>query len=304
MSSVQGGSERVILFSYILTQMTAIGETYSKLCKVYDKGFAPPEWTKDFVGTPHFLSLAKRCRAYGGTRALLVEREPVNIAQTRFYNREALRKTFGWETSGYRRGDRAPSVYTPTPVKGARGKVAHIMNSVGVALDDRTQPDYEHLKRMQPVQRSKELKARLVEAYVHLFECALSIGAEEVVMCYLGGGAFSELFPELFPKKSYLANFFVPAVKAALKKTKYTGRLGMMGHTHHQLLEGLGVTRFGGRFPALLDHLDHEKSLIQNAWDPHSMAGNGNRMDNSLDGYIGRHTAVASLACPLTNPYL
>jgi hypothetical protein len=284
--------------------MAAIKETYSKLYKVYDKGFAPPEWTKDFVGSPSFLSLAKRCRAYGGAPPLLVEREPVNIAQTRHYNREALRKAFGWEASGYRPGDRAPSVYTPTPVKGPRGKVAHIMNSVGVALDSRTQPDYEYLKRMQPVQRSKELKARLVEAYVHLFECALRIGAEEVVMCYLGGGAFSGLFPELYPKKSYLANFFVPAVRAALRKTKYTGRLSMMGVPRHTLFESLGVTDFRGYFPALLDNLDSEKTLIQNAWDPHSMAGNGNKMDNSLDGYIGRHTAIASLAWPLTNPYI
>lgn len=284
--------------------MTSIRETYSELCKVYDKGFAPPEWTKDFVGTPLFLSLAKRCRAYGGTRPLLVEREPVNIEQHRHYNREALRKAFGWETSGYRPGDRAPSVYTPTPVKGPRGRIVHVMNSVGVALDDRTQPDYELLKRMQPVRRSKELKSRLVEAYVHLFTCALSIGADEVVMCYLGGGAFSALFSELFPQKNYLVNFFVPAVKAALRKTKYTGRLGMMGVPRHRLLEGVGVTRFGERFPALVDHLDTERTLIQNAWDPHSMAGNGNRMDNSLDGFVGRHTAVASLAWPLTNPYL
>jgi hypothetical protein len=185
-----------------------------------------------------------------------VEREPVNIAQSRHYNRETLRKAFDWEVSGYRPGDSAPSVYTPTPVKGPRGKIAHIMNSVGVALDARTQPDYEYLKRMQPKERSKELKARLVEAYVHLFECALSNGADEVVMCYLGGGALSELFPEIFPKKSYLVNLFVPVVRVALRKTKYTGRLSRMGMSRHPLLEGLGVTGFGGRFPTLLDNLD------------------------------------------------
>jgi hypothetical protein len=180
------------------------------------------------------------------------------------------------------------------------------MNSVGVALDDRTQPDYEHLKRMQPVQRSKELKARLVEAYVHLFMCAQGIGADEVVMCYLGGGAFSELFPELYPKKSYLANFFVPAVRAALRKTKYTGRLGMMGRAPPpRCSRASGSPRFRGAFPrALGPPGPARRRSSRTRGTPHSMAGNGNRMDNSLDGYIGRHTAVASLAWPLTNPYL
>ena len=41
-----------------------------------------------------------------------------------------------------------------------------------------------------------------------------------------------------------------------------------------------------------------------NAWDPHSIAGNGNSGDNSLDGYIGANSAISLLSWPPTNPVL
>ena len=44
--------------------------------------------------------------------------------------------------------------------------------------------------------------------------------------------------------------------------------------------------------------------LILNAWDPWSFAGNGNASDPTLDGHIGRQTAVSVLAWPVTNKYL
>jgi len=44
--------------------------------------------------------------------------------------------------------------------------------------------------------------------------------------------------------------------------------------------------------------------LIQNAWDPHSIAGNGNKGDQSLEGFIGRSTSIAALCWPVTNPYI
>lgn len=48
------------------------------------------------------------------------------------------------------------------------------------------------------------------------------------------------------------------------------------------------------------DHADH--IMYVNAWDPWSMAGNGNSQDNSLDGCWGRSSAIAVHAWPLTNP--
>ena len=47
-----------------------------------------------------------------------------------------------------------------------------------------------------------------------------------------------------------------------------------------------------------------DETLIVNAWDPHSLVGNGNAADNSLDGFVGRHTAVAVLCWPAVNTRL
>ena len=41
-----------------------------------------------------------------------------------------------------------------------------------------------------------------------------------------------------------------------------------------------------------------------NAWDCWSIPGNGNNMDNSLDGYIGRNTQIAINGTSLTNTWL
>ena len=44
--------------------------------------------------------------------------------------------------------------------------------------------------------------------------------------------------------------------------------------------------------------------LFINAWDPHSLVGNGHFDDASMDGYYGRSTAMALLCWPPTNPCL
>ena len=46
---------------------------------------------------------------------------------------------------------------------------------------------------------------------------------------------------------------------------------------------------------------DPKDCLYVNAWDPHSIVGNGNEFDNSLDGYFGRSTAMGFLSCPFIN---
>jgi len=43
-------------------------------------------------------------------------------------------------------------------------------------------------------------------------------------------------------------------------------------------------------------------ALFVNAWDPHSVVGNGNSNDNSLDGWIGRFTDMAPMSFQPTNP--
>ena len=62
-----------------------------------------------------------------------------------------------------------------------------------------------------------------------------------------------------------------------------------------------------GKYPDLktkIDNLSANKVCYVNAWDPHSIAGNGNFLDNSLDGYFGAYSAISLLCWPHTNPVL
>ena len=38
--------------------------------------------------------------------------------------------------------------------------------------------------------------------------------------------------------------------------------------------------------------ISQDRDMIVNAWNPHSFPGNGNDSDDSLDGYLGRSTAI------------
>ena len=61
-----------------------------------------------------------------------------------------------------------------------------------------------------------------------------------------------------------------------------------------------------GFFPSLLENpwVHKAKTLFINAWDPHSVEGNGNEADPSLDGRIGRITNIAVNGTPMTNPHM
>ena len=81
--------------------------------------------------------------------------------------------------------------------------------------------------------------------------------------------------------------------------------------------EGLNIMFMGadvnnyenlGYFPELLNHSKIknklEDTLFINSWDCWSIPGNGNNMDNSLDGYIGRNTQIAINGNSITNTWL
>jgi len=53
-----------------------------------------------------------------------------------------------------------------------------------------------------------------------------------------------------------------------------------------------------------IKNLQGNKICYINAWDPHSIAGNGNGNDYSLDGYMGANSAISLLSWPPSNPVL
>jgi len=248
----------------------------------------------------------------------------------------------GAEGSGYTRvavasGQLPPNiaVYCPTPVGGPAGPVVHVVNSIAFAFDSARQPDYQHFfvcadGSLNPAKRA-ELVARLTTVYRLVFTCARDLGLSRVCISFIGGGAFCGLYPG--GARAYFNEAYLPALEAALDEALAVQQqqqqqqagpgvgpsrlttIGLIGAQYmdaalEQRLElavktrGLAYKKEGRVPDCLLLHQGPEASqtLWQNAWDCHSIAGNGNAGDNSLDGYFGRSTAISVLTFPSTNP--
>ena len=56
-----------------------------------------------------------------------------------------------------------------------------------------------------------------------------------------------------------------------------------------------------GNFPENISKIKPSDTLFVNAWDPISLPGNGNELDESLDGHVGRVTNIAINGSGMTN---
>ena len=76
--------------------------------------------------------------------------------------------------------------------------------------------------------------------------------------------------------------------------------------TNKYFIPGIINTIMNNNIPELnnltLSGATLDNTLFVNAWDPHSIIGNGNYNDPSLDGYWGRYTNMSVLGWGFTNP--
>jgi hypothetical protein len=282
-------------------------ENAVKLRSVYKPDYEFPKWTIEKLPQV-YADLASKCRVYysdgneNDAGLLMTQREPVNIAMKRYYDRTRLKQLFGWDMGYYGKFFKthkklAPNIaiYCPTLVKLENDfKRVHVINAIGYAFDSNDQPDFQYFKRQRDIYGSNSSASELYDRYKRVFakiyRCARDIGANSIVMSLVGGGVFSELWPGLLDK------IWWPALKRVWEDNQEI-RLLFMGP------EDSGLPNNVGLFPQNLRHpdIDLNKTLFVNAWDPWSIAGNGNSMDNSLDGHMGRNSMIAVLTWPLTN---
>lgn len=275
--------------------------------------------------------LGPRVRVYapsgtqGEVTKLVERREPANIGMVEYYDRAALMQAFGWDKSYYRthfetQGTLAPNfgVYCHTPVHvsatpitpgnydqvtfTAQSPMVHVYNAIGLAFDSQQQPDYQYVFKMP----SEEARKRFVLAvYTNLFHrafrCALDLRLSTIVLSAVGANNFATYYPQLRDP----AYVFMPALERARREAAYSGKITFMGISEarewQRVREEYGSIGF---FPANISNVDTATTLFVNAWDPHSIVGNGNAEDRSLDGFMGRTTAMGLLCWPPSNNYM
>lgn len=296
-------------------QLWSIETNATRVLPVYHAGYAFEQWTCQRE-TDQYEALASRCLVFytSGSRAVIKrivhEREPVNIGMRRYYDQDAMERLFGWRISAYQRlydKERllAPNIaiYTPTYVNDHRAILIHVLNVVGYALDHPLQPDFLYFTATGSLYEAYE------GLFTRIFVAAQHLKMTSIVMSLVGAGNFATLFP-LGGPNGFQRSVWLPAFRCVRDRfaREYTPAqidfMGLAGSSIEHELLGDGHVDIG-HFPSNIKHVASlQTTLFINAWDPHSIPGNGNKQDNSLDGHMGRTTMIGVLGWGSTNHYL
>ena len=282
------------------------------LYNIYKEKYRPPEWTRD-VYINRFEKYAPVAMVFSTSKdttlikRLVTEREPVNITMKRGYDLEAMQKEFGYSIGFYQRyyeehKKLAPNIgiYTLSSVKTKEGFMdVHFYHAIGYALDSELQPDYKVYHNHEEL-----LSDKYLEVFAGVFTCAKKLKLSTVYMSIVGGGAFSSLYPggsDRFQRKVW-----VPAFREAVAKYGKGLTIRLIGGDSDKAIAILSKEYSSkGYFPAFLyDDFDANNTLVVNSYDPFSFPSNGNSADPSLDGRIGRVSAIWCFGNGITNPYL
>lgn len=330
-----------------------------QLWSCYDEYFAPSGWVRDEFVNDHntynenansVMCLSMWSGSEEDLTIVVRQREPTNIMnQEGLYNSQKLVEHFKYEKSGYKtlfdknkQKELPPNfaLLCKTKVRGTGvfetdPVTINVVNAIGFAFDDESQPDYIYFVQNE---RMSMFPRHLEEVFQNIFAAFVSSGCDTLLLCEFGAGAFATHFPG--GVRAYLLEYFYPCLQKIYKslqdhhKPVVIGLVGNPQPENVQLLQNAcpDVLVFGcGLFPDIVTESLHVRTprctaqhkivrcgelwpsdeeqifplrnaLFVNAWDPHSIVGNGNHGDNSLDGFIGRCTAMAPLSFWPTNP--
>ena len=231
---------------------------------------------------------------------LLLEREPCNINMNRLYNQSKMKHFFGWHKGAYQRSTikkLMPNIAVSCEaivIYSNKKKIVSVINLIGLALDNKKQPDYLFINN---IEKNKRLQF-IEEFYYNMWRLAIKDAIDrklnKIVYWYIGAGAFSTYLLELISELKTLDNFVLLLKNQLYKAKKYYKK-------NITLIDGVEKKYF---VPDCLFKYDHKNTLYVNAWDPWSIVGNGNFNDNSLDGYWGRYSDMALRCWSETNKYI
>jgi hypothetical protein len=195
--------------------------------------------------------------------------------------------------------------------------VANILHSIGYGFDDNRQPDYQALLanggRPTATEETKnKIRERYRKVFDMVFACMKDKECSELYMGLVGAGVFAGRYDESFyetmmgyeeaaaaSSRVFRNEVWIPAFNESRDNAGVnTENVKILGDTDIPGYENAGF------FPHEVVPDSAEESgrrLYVNAWDPHSMVGNGNASDRSLDGFVGRCTASALLSWPVSN---
>jgi len=284
---------------------------------LYNDEYRPPEWTLSWY--EHIWELAGKATivATEGSnkiviKKLVTQREPTHIKGP-CYDQYKLNDKLGYSTSYYGRlwlenKTLGPNfaVYTETETKlDSDFYNVHIYNAIAYVFDDEKEPDYQKIIGWEHAITVNNTVLYLYKQLLsNIYHFANNRGFNTVVMSFVGCDNFALLFPR---GNKEFQKIWVAAFQSVNKfnvKTLFMGaqspNITAAWNMLKEQYQDIGV------YPDCLkkNNLELNKTLFVNEWNPHSLLGNGNKGDFSLDGHIGQCTAFHLLGWGVSNPQL
>lgn len=306
--------------------MATLSERLKQLRRVYDDGFAFPAWV---IESDRKLDLEQRQKYHANVvmwvdddqervSATVFHREPCNIGMDSLFDGRLMHATFGYSKSFYRTyfertGRLAPNfgIYTLAGFRKSPVRV-HLFHAIGLAFDSPLQPDYLVMRSL-PKEAVQPWAQRFYErVFLLVLGCAQFRKLNAVALPMIGGGHFATLYEDDKGEGQdhFRLRVWLPALVRAWQGQNL--RLDFLGNLDREAPELWAeirrewpAARALGNFPdQAIAAIDVKKTLMVNPWDPHSVIGNGNEQDASLDGVVGRLTDAAVIGTALLNPWL
>lgn len=183
-------------------------------------------------------------------------------------------------------------------------KKVTVLSSPAAALDSAGQPEWgsyvDANGQLDPAQYRKSMAA----IRDHILSCAGGHKGPRVVMTGIGTSAFLGGLKDADKAvaKTIVAEMLAETAKALKdmgKQIAFYDRSDAFCNALNEMNNGDPIIAYLGKLEA---NWEEEGDLLLNAWDPHSLLGNGLKLDNSADGILCRHTLLHlmhAMACAL-----
>lgn len=289
-----------------------------KLRETYENYMAFPLWSIKYIQSDYnnyaqsvicyYNSQDNKDTTLQNVKELAIKREPVNIAMNRYYDKIKLKELFGYGEGVYGKFDNSVniSMFAKTPFYVGDNKVKNlnILSVIAPAFDTKLQPDYSKFFK-----NNNSIILRFKLLFDMIFNCAVNLKLTSVYITGFGTGAFRNTL------ENYKAGFKLSydKWKNILEKNDiklFSWSDGAKYTITSMFPQGTAISPAEVNYCELPKYFstksqqDLDKSLYINAWDCFSIVGNGNRCDNSWDGFLGRDSALAVLTHPFLNPFI
>lgn len=293
--------------------------TIEEVHALYPKKYRPPAVCLANGPEGPMIIVMHKEDDFDTAKKLATQRDPVNLAMYRPCSETKVKSLLGYDKSAYvemyeernRNKDTPGGLRLPmnfavaATVKVQIGSNVlgsfKVINMIGLAFDHEDQPDYEYIEANfdSDSARKEAIKSWYKRMWELAFAYADAQGDVATLVVYGVGGASFRHTGLFRREEDFTSEVQQPVLQEVWEMYPDLDVKVGTKDNEFRIPSGLipGTARTGAARKAML-----QRCLFVNAWDPHSVPGNGHGADDSLDGRWGRISNISRVAWGVTNP--